>query len=58
MDIDGEIRKLNARKERGENVDLAIRNKDDQRRKYEKSHDELVSLIGKERSLTMSMRFQ
>lgn len=55
VDIDGEIIKLNTRKDLGENVDLAIRNKDDQRRKYEKSHDELVSLIGKERSLTMSM---
>jgi hypothetical protein len=55
VDIDGEIINLNIRKEKGENVDLVIRNKDEQKRKYEKSRDELVDLIGKERSLTMTM---
>lgn len=55
VDIDGEIIRFNTRKEGGENVDLAIRNKEEQRRKYEKSRDELISLIGKERSLTMNM---
>ena len=55
VDIDGELITLNIRKERGENVDLAIRNKEEQIRKYEKNREELIALIGKERSLTMSM---
>ena len=55
VDLDGDLINLNIRKERGENVDLAIRNKDEQLKKYYKSRDELINLIGKERSLTMSM---
>jgi hypothetical protein len=55
VDMDGDIIKLNTRKELGENVDLAIRNKEDQKRKYEKNRDDLSDLIGKEKSLTMSM---
>lgn len=49
VDIDGDLIKLNARKEGGENVDLVIRSKDEQKRKYEKSREELVDLIEKEK---------
>lgn len=55
FDIDGELIKLDERRNRGENVDLVIRNKEEQKKKYEKSKDELTSMIEKERNLTMSM---
>jgi superfamily II DNA or RNA helicase len=55
LDLDGELIELNARKERGENVDIVIRNKEEQKRKYEASKEELEELIEKEQNLTMSM---
>src|SRR6266571_2658933 len=55
VDMDGELIRLYDRKERGENVDLAIRNKEEQKRKYERSKEELEELISKEKNLTMSM---
>jgi superfamily II DNA or RNA helicase len=55
VDLDGQLIELETRRERRENVDLAIRNKEDQKRKYERSRDELEELIGKEKNLTMSM---
>jgi superfamily II DNA or RNA helicase len=54
VDLDGALIELYARKDRGENVDLPIRNKEDQKRRYEKSRDELVDTIEKEKNLTMS----
>lgn len=43
------------RKERGENVDLVIRNKTERKEGYEKALEELKIQIEKEKSLTMSM---
>lgn len=54
VDLDGQLIELYARKDRGENVDLPIRNKEDQKRRYEKSREELVDTIEKEKNLTMS----
>ena len=55
VDLDGELIDLHARKEKGQNVDLAIRNKEDQQKKYQRSKLELENIISKERNLTMSM---
>lgn len=54
LDLDSDLIQLYDRKERGENVDLVIRNKEEQRRKYENSKKELEILISKESNLTMS----
>src|SRR5207249_10121337 len=53
--LDGDLINLYARKDRGDNVDLAIRNKEELKRKYEQSKQELEDVILKERNLTMSM---
>ncbi|OLD75306.1 MAG: hypothetical protein AUI33_05690 [Ignavibacteria bacterium 13_1_40CM_2_61_4] len=53
--LDGDLIALYTRKERGDNVDLAIRNKEELKRKYEQSKQELEDVIRKERNLTMSM---
>ncbi len=53
--FDGELIELYARKERGENVDLAIRNKEEQKRRYEKALEELKDQIEREQNLTMGM---
>jgi superfamily II DNA or RNA helicase len=55
LKLDGDLIELQARRDRGENVDLVIRNKDEQKRRYERSREELVGTIAKERNLTMSM---
>jgi superfamily II DNA or RNA helicase len=54
MDLDGELIELNARKERGENVDIVIRNKTEQQKRYETSKKELEELIEREQNLTMN----
>jgi len=43
------------RKDRGENVDLAIRNKEERKEEYERALKELKEQIQKEKSLTMGM---
>ena len=53
--LDGELIALYERKERGENVDLAIRNKEERKTEYEKALEELKDQIQKETSLTMTM---
>jgi len=53
--LDGELIALLGRQEQGENVDLAIRNKQERKIGYEKALEELQAQIGKEKSLTMSM---
>ncbi|MBU4446671.1 DUF3883 domain-containing protein, partial [bacterium] len=53
--LDGDLIELYDRKERGENVDLAIRNKEDRKAGYEKALEELKIQLEKEKSLTMSM---
>ena len=55
LKLDGELIQLYARKEKGENVDLAIRNKEERKTKYEKAKIELANIIEKEQSLIMSM---
>lgn len=52
--LDGELILLEARKEAGENVDLVIRNKNEQKREYERRLENLKSMIEKERMLSMS----
>lgn len=54
MKLDGEIVDLQVRKEKGENVDLAIYNKEERKKGYEKSKEDLINIIARERSLTMS----
>src|SRR5438445_9305402 len=53
--LDGDLIGLYTRKDRGDNVDLAIRNKEELKKKYEQSKQELEDVIRKERNLTMSM---
>ncbi|MDY6865120.1 MAG: helicase-related protein [Halobacteriota archaeon] len=55
LELDGDLITLYDRKERGENVDLAIRNKEERKEGYEKALVELKDQIQKEKSLTMSM---
>jgi len=53
--LDGELISLYGRKNQGENVDLAIRNKEARKVDYERALQELKEGIQKEGSLTMSM---
>ncbi|HLC16527.1 MAG TPA: DUF3883 domain-containing protein [Thermodesulfovibrionia bacterium] len=53
--IDGELIDLLTRKDAGQNVDIAIRNKEERKKAYEKALEELKIQIHKEKSLTMSM---
>ncbi|MBA7542203.1 RNA polymerase-associated protein RapA [subsurface metagenome] len=55
LSLDGDLIALYERKDRGENVDLAIRNKEERKKKYENSLDRLKDLIEREKNLTMSM---
>jgi C4-type Zn-finger protein len=55
VDLDGELISLYERRDKGQNVDLAIRNKEEQKKKYERSKKELEDEIVKERNLTMNM---
>jgi SNF2 family DNA or RNA helicase len=55
LKLDGEIISLYQRKEAGENVDIAIRNKEERKLSYEKALEELKKQIEKEKSLTMTM---
>jgi len=54
MELDRELIDLYDRKERGENVDLVIWNKEEQKKKYQRNKEELEELIEKEKRLTMS----
>ena len=53
--LDGELISLYGRKDRGENVDLVIRNKVERKEEYERALKELKEQIQKEKSLTMGM---
>lgn len=55
LKLDGELIQLYDRKEKGENVDRFIRNREDRKTKYEKAKIELANIIEKEQSLIMSM---
>lgn len=54
LELDGDLIQLNARREAGDNVDHAIRNKDAQKRGYEADLKKLEETIVQERALTMS----
>jgi superfamily II DNA or RNA helicase len=51
--LDGDLIELEARKGRGDEVDIVIRNKQEQKRKYEDAERELKNQIAKETNLTM-----
>ena len=53
--LDGDLITLLMRKDAGENVDLAIRNKEERKTEYERALRDLEIQIEKEKSLTMSM---
>ncbi len=55
LELDGDLIGLYSRKDRGENVDLVIRNKEELKSRYEKALTDLKDEIQKETSLTMSM---
>ena len=54
FDHDSDLLKLRARKEAGDNVDLAIRNKEERQRQYMDNKKHLEDLIQREKSLTIS----
>lgn len=53
--LDGELIDLYSRKEKGENVDLPIRNKEEAKKKYDKALIDLKEQITREKTLTMVM---
>ena len=55
LQLDDELIELEDRKAKGENVDLAIRNKQERKAEYEESFKELKKLIEQEQSLTITM---
>jgi superfamily II DNA or RNA helicase len=52
--LDGDLIKFYERREQGENVDLVIRNKEEQKKRYEMALAELKQTLGQEKILTMS----
>ncbi len=52
--LDGELIQLHIRKENGENVDLVMRNKAEQKERYEHALQELQAELERERHLTIS----
>ena len=52
--LDGELIQLYDRRDRGENVDLVIRNKEEQKEGYHQAHSELKRVIGQEQILRMN----
>ena len=55
LKLDGDLIQLYDRREKGENVDLVIYNKEEQKRGYELSLEKLKQTIELEKNLTMSM---
>ena len=53
--LDADLAELYERQEKGEKVELVIRNKEERKRKYEKALEELRKEIDREVSLTVSM---
>ncbi len=52
--LDGDLIGLFERRDKGENVELAVRNKEEQKKKYQDAKKELTDILEKERNLTMS----
>jgi len=55
LTLDRELIELYDRKDRGENVDLIIRNKEERKSDYEKALEDLKAQIEKEKTVTMTM---
>lgn len=55
LGLDGDLIDLYSRRERGEAVDLAIFNKEEQKRSYEQARDELARGLEQEKTLTLGM---
>lgn len=55
LKLDRDLIDLQERKDKGEQVDLPIRNKEKRKREYETAKKDLEELIEKEKSLTMTM---
>lgn len=55
LKLDGDLISLYERRDNGENVDLAIRNKEERKECYEKALKDLETLIKKEKNLIMNM---
>jgi hypothetical protein len=55
LKLDGELIPLKDRQMRGENVDLAIRNKEERKAEYERALADLERFIVREQNLVMSM---
>jgi len=54
LKLDGDLIGLYTRRDQGDNVDLAIRNKEEQKKHYENASDELKESLERERNLTLS----
>ena len=54
-ELDAQLAELYERQAKGEKVDLPIRNKEEQKRRYEESYTHLKEEIEREKSLTISM---
>jgi len=54
VELDGDLIDLYSRRERGEKVDLAIRNKEEQKRRYQQALQDLKEEIARERMLTLT----
>ena len=54
VQLDGELIQLNDRRNNGENVDLAIRNKEEQKDSYHHAQDKLERVIAQEQVLRMN----
>ena len=54
VELDGELIGLGERKERGENVDIVLRNKETRKQEYHEALQELKDRIDREKRLTMS----
>ncbi|MEQ8225050.1 MAG: DUF3883 domain-containing protein, partial [Candidatus Eremiobacterota bacterium] len=55
LKLDNELISLQSRKDAGENVDLAIRNKEDRKEDYDKARTRLEEQIKREKTLNMTM---
>lgn len=53
--LDGDLIDLDERKQKGEDVDIAIWNKQERKKEYEKALEELKDIIKREKILTMGM---
>lgn len=54
LGLDTQLAELYERKNKGENVDIVIRNKEEQKKKYQRSLEELNETINREQNLTMT----